>query len=96
MFLVLYPVDNDCGLERHSFKNYDLLDKKDAKEVLQKIFENGVYKLYDLDQTSRSSRYHNLADFVDDCNDEEIDMNTWWMVYLNLTEEEVFAMPDSL
>lgn len=88
MFLYFYPVENDCGLERHTFDN--MLDgtKEGTEKALLKLNECPGVKGYDLSKTSYSSRFINLSDLVTDYNDEELD-GGFWCVSIPFTTEEM-------
>ena len=87
MFLVLYPIDNEMKLERHSFDW--VCSKEDALEAVKQLKECEGTHFYDLSTTSYHSHFLTLEEFVEDCNNQDIDIDGYWMVHLDLSEQDV-------
>ena len=83
MFIFLYPIE----MERHAF---DGMNDKDAAKTLYKAFVKGDdVSFYDMSTNSYDSKFANAAEFADTCNDEEIDLNNYWTISLNVSEAEM-------
>lgn len=95
MYLILYAIDNKAGFERHTF---DLVDSdfEIAKQLLKADADNKCdIHVYDMSTKSYSSLFLNADDFVEDCNNEEINLGLWWTIALNLTESELLNIRDA-
>lgn len=80
-YLVFYPVNNELGLDRHTF---DAMTDEEAWKELQK---SEWIRVYDMTRSDRNGRMLDMGDFVEDYNDEELD-GGWWSVVLALPDEE--------
>lgn len=60
------------NIENMSFESYAEIRASIQKE--EKIKEEGDVKIYD------------LTDFMEDCNDQMIDLDEWWVAYVNIGE----------
>ena len=81
MILAFYKVNNSLAYGRHEFdKFYDQPEL--IVEKLNKLPEDEV-KFYDTDHFGYGAvPSPNLADFVEDYNDEELD-GGWWVIAIN-------------
>lgn len=88
MFLVMFNIDNYAGYERHTF-DWNNNDKEILRHLYEANLSNALeLRVYDMSTTSPKSYFLNIDNFVDDCNDEFIDMGSWWTICLNITEDE--------
>lgn len=82
MILAFYKVNNSLAYLRNEFdKFYD--QPEIIIEKLNKLPEDEV-KFYDTDHFGYGAvPSPNLADFVEDYNDEELDGGGWWVIAIN-------------
>lgn len=94
MYLVIYPVDS--VFDRHDFDNYDTNVPAEAKEVFKQLYKtlhnDYSFDFYNMSSVSHSTRHKNLDDFVEDSNNEEIYLDGSWLIWLNLTEDDVLSV----
>lgn len=89
MIIAFYKVDNSQGYERHTFDDiYDQPEK--IKEMLSKLSGEEL-KMYDTNNYGWGAvPSPNLADFVEDFNDQELDSefgDSWWCVVIQEKKE---------
>ena len=86
MILAFYKVNNSLAYGRHEFdKFYDQPEL--IVEKLNKLPEDEV-KFYDTDHFGYGNvPSPNLADFVEDYNDEELD-GGWWVIAINNSKKQ--------
>lgn len=94
MYLVIYPTDSI--FERHEFDNYNTNVPEQAKEVFKQLY-NALhnwysFKFYDMSSVSNDTKYANLDNFVEDCNDELVSIESSWTIWLNLSEEDITSV----
>lgn len=99
MYLVYYPIsmydEQVVGHPTSSFRVFNTDEPSEAREVFGiLLMQFGIDNLhiYDMSSTSRTTRFCNIDDMVDDLNGQELDVENNWCVRLNLTEDEMLEM----
>ena len=86
MLLILYPINNNKKFERHTFDYVS--SKEQAIEALKQLNDVDEALFYNISTTSYSNFFMNLEDFVNDCNNQDVNIDEYWMIYLDLNEQE--------
>ena len=88
MFIVIYPADKQY--DNDTFKCNDLMDKNEAKSIFKRLYLDFKDDLVTYNISAPcSSKNPALADFIEDFNLCNLDVDGSYCVYLNLTEEEL-------
>lgn len=74
----------------------DVFERRQHAELLEaKKFEN-VKKIYELLQkdiddeiTEEDVLIYELTDFIDACNNQELELELWWVTYVNIKNEKI-------
>lgn len=88
MFIFLVPVDNNQNISRDTYDNLMKNSEGYMTTFLNMLFDCDGMQFFDTSTTSRSSRYENLADFVERYNDEDFD-GGWWSFLVDISENEL-------
>lgn len=73
----------------------DIFDRRQHAELIEnETFKdlNSVYRLLskDRDDISRDDvLFYRLTDFMDACNDQMLELELWWVTYVNIKNEEL-------
>lgn len=87
MFLFFYPVDNEREFDRHFF---DGMEPEEAANILLDLKNEGETVLYyDMENDHPNGRFLNMEDFAENCNDQDIELEYFWTIILNVPYEKM-------
>ena len=69
-YILLIPVDNN--------------DRKQAEHIENTIFKNNSELTEVIENKFEDTYYYSLSDFVDACNDQEINLENYWLSYIHI------------
>jgi hypothetical protein len=92
MFLFFYPVVNSKKYDRHTF---DGMNDEVAAKMLLDLKDNGeTVPHYDMENEHPNGRFLNMVDFAENCNDQDIQLEHFWTIVLNVSYEKMRELVD--
>lgn len=82
MLLAFYPID----WERNCF---DAMTDTEIAGIIKTAINRGQdVRVYNISTQSRQTRLENVDDMCTDFNDQEIDLENYWSIAINISEED--------